>query len=1115
MTDYKVLTDEMLVEFSLIGDERAFAELVSRYEKPVHTAAYGITGNYFSAQDASQDAFVSAWIKLASLNDAAKFRPWLMAIARNSARNLTARYRAVARDIPLDDELVSAIPDDSSEADELRELIDTLDADTRDILKLHYFEGYSVKEIAEKLGQPVGTIKWRLSEGRKKLRKGYGYEEEYDEDEAVTRRVMRQVEKLKLWRFKESKAGFADEYRKVIANVEALKESKDKDNAMADMLVMGYWWIDGLRHFSQVKKIKKLAEKAGNEDALANIAIMEFRFKMMEYYDLHDEHEFDKDENTSSYRAKLIELENSLVEYYAERGHIKAEAALLIELANDFSLDKFYRDAIRCVDRLKDISKDGGFERIFAGEAKKEYVRYSEFAAKGDMDVDSITSINRLSEKSGKLYRWSDASCRYISTNRSRWVWLEAIDPFSPVYDGVIYDRSLKKDEPITSSSGNTVTLISEDETVTVPAGRFENCSVVRLSEKMTNRSKTIYYRPDVGMIKLAATFLLYNPSSDKNEKFDIELSLKSYDAKFEGMIPRAGSRWTYHFSDTLINLLSECEAKIVSDEKNGAISVFCITTDIKTVETASFEEDIAYATYNFNDIVRYRRNNGRLSEILARAESRDMTATQRKMFDLYRRASDRLYRLYEMSNEPEPPVRGLWNEFSVYEMRKDGENVALLDNNPGWHIAYSPFLPSIEGQKLLHNQFIKILSDSTGFLWSEKWKPGYSENYMRDVYGMKDRELSFHFVKGGETVTVPAGTFENCIHIQFDMRGIGNLYTPFGYRGGWADYWFAPGIGLVQHFRLINATYDCYWQLTEYKGTGEGYFPVDDGLFRRYEPADLREGFISSLEVTFISDGSRSYMIYDAEGSQKTEFYNAAARGFGFNYDEYKKSLDEAAVSILPMIVKYDPAGLIKDGGDPNEYMVEARDIVGIAPTYNDIPNGSEEYINEVERILTPFNSDRMPDHEIVCEIAEKAREISKGTSFFEQKVDMDELYGGRLTGEYNDLIKTAEETLEKNDCGKMSQAVAVLSPSRNIHAAFIYDPLSDDESAEDALIGEIRREEKGEMLRVVCMRHDGGIEIPSARLRKKMLELSDKNGFAAVRTDSTIGFKRLGDIE
>lgn len=88
MNGFKDKKDGALVELSLLGNEKAYEELVIRYEKSVKGTALKVTENEFSAEDASQDAFVSAWIKLDSLREPDKFGSWVCSIAKNCARSL-------------------------------------------------------------------------------------------------------------------------------------------------------------------------------------------------------------------------------------------------------------------------------------------------------------------------------------------------------------------------------------------------------------------------------------------------------------------------------------------------------------------------------------------------------------------------------------------------------------------------------------------------------------------------------------------------------------------------------------------------------------------------------------------------------------------------------------------------------------------------------------------------------------------------------------------------------------------------------------------------------------------------------------------------------------------
>ena len=88
MNGFKDKKDGALVELSLLGNEKAYEELIIRYEKSVKGTALKVTENEFSAEDASQDAFVSAWIKLDSLREPEKFGSWVCSIAKNCARSL-------------------------------------------------------------------------------------------------------------------------------------------------------------------------------------------------------------------------------------------------------------------------------------------------------------------------------------------------------------------------------------------------------------------------------------------------------------------------------------------------------------------------------------------------------------------------------------------------------------------------------------------------------------------------------------------------------------------------------------------------------------------------------------------------------------------------------------------------------------------------------------------------------------------------------------------------------------------------------------------------------------------------------------------------------------------
>lgn len=93
MDSYYDKDDSTLVQMTLLGDDAAFQELVVRYERTVQRTAYHVTGCRFSAEDAAQDAFVSAWMNLSALRESKKFKTWyavLPKIMQECCKHITA-----------------------------------------------------------------------------------------------------------------------------------------------------------------------------------------------------------------------------------------------------------------------------------------------------------------------------------------------------------------------------------------------------------------------------------------------------------------------------------------------------------------------------------------------------------------------------------------------------------------------------------------------------------------------------------------------------------------------------------------------------------------------------------------------------------------------------------------------------------------------------------------------------------------------------------------------------------------------------------------------------------------------------------------------------------------
>jgi len=154
------------------------ASIIENYVEKVYGYAIGHTYSREEADDLSQEILFTVVRELPKLKDESKFEPWMWGIASNvtkSFRRYMGKQRAmysfdVPEDIVCDEET-----DDDTEAlyDSLRTKIAMLSSIYRDIIILYYYDSLSVKKISETLNIPEGTVTWRLSEARKKLKKEY------------------------------------------------------------------------------------------------------------------------------------------------------------------------------------------------------------------------------------------------------------------------------------------------------------------------------------------------------------------------------------------------------------------------------------------------------------------------------------------------------------------------------------------------------------------------------------------------------------------------------------------------------------------------------------------------------------------------------------------------------------------------------------------------------------------------------------------------------------------------------------------------------------------------------------------------------------------------------
>jgi len=174
------LPDEALLDLVARSDDDALAELYDRYGRSAYALALRILRDPVLAQDAVQDAFLTAW-RTAPSFDRARGAPatWLMTLVHRRAVDVVRREDR-RRASPLEDAPVAS-GDATDEAVELRDerlrvraALEVLTPAEREALELAYYGGLSQSEIAERLGVPLGTVKSRMFAGLAKLRDALG-----------------------------------------------------------------------------------------------------------------------------------------------------------------------------------------------------------------------------------------------------------------------------------------------------------------------------------------------------------------------------------------------------------------------------------------------------------------------------------------------------------------------------------------------------------------------------------------------------------------------------------------------------------------------------------------------------------------------------------------------------------------------------------------------------------------------------------------------------------------------------------------------------------------------------------------------------------------------------
>jgi RNA polymerase sigma-70 factor (ECF subfamily) len=165
------LSDIVLAtQVAVSGNQRAFDELVRRYQSPVRRFFLNQTmGDEQLSDDLAQDTFLKAYTHIGSFRGMASFKTWLMRIAYNVFYDYTRRRQMAVSDWQLAESQQPTVHSQQSMSMDLYSALSVLKSDERLCITLQLVDGYDIAGIAQIAGMKEGTVKSHLSRGKEKL----------------------------------------------------------------------------------------------------------------------------------------------------------------------------------------------------------------------------------------------------------------------------------------------------------------------------------------------------------------------------------------------------------------------------------------------------------------------------------------------------------------------------------------------------------------------------------------------------------------------------------------------------------------------------------------------------------------------------------------------------------------------------------------------------------------------------------------------------------------------------------------------------------------------------------------------------------------------------------
>ena len=177
------ITDTILIQNYLAGDEQSLDLLIKRYIKPIYSFVHKNVGNAAEAEDITQEVFIKIWKNIRKFDQKKNFKPWIFQIAKNTSIDFLRKKKTIpfsrfenekGQNVFLEN--MQAIPlnliETLSDKRVLAIAVSSLNDKEQKIINLRHNNGMNFKEIADILKESVNTVKSRYRRALSNMRKG-------------------------------------------------------------------------------------------------------------------------------------------------------------------------------------------------------------------------------------------------------------------------------------------------------------------------------------------------------------------------------------------------------------------------------------------------------------------------------------------------------------------------------------------------------------------------------------------------------------------------------------------------------------------------------------------------------------------------------------------------------------------------------------------------------------------------------------------------------------------------------------------------------------------------------------------------------------------------------